>query len=75
MYFDEALLALRLDDKMGMPIRRHITRPVDGWQGKWLERIDGQVTVRVDRNLTLPPMDEPLVSTEDMSAADWEVLE
>lgn len=73
MYYDEAINTLRMDATFGLPVRRSIRRL--GWEGKWIEWLDGHVTVGIDRELTLPPVGDPLISTEDLSARDWIVEE
>lgn len=71
MFFDEALQAIRLDDRLGMPVKRHMTRSVEEWQGKRIVWTDGAVGINVDFDLP----GRPLISIEDMSASDWEVRE
>lgn len=75
MFFDEALQAIRLDDRLGMPVKRYMTRSVEEWQGKRVVWTDGTMGVGIDFDRAHLPFRDLLISIEDMSASDWEVRE
>lgn len=73
MYFDEALCAIRMDEKFGLPIPRYITRPVASWTGRWIEWRDGRISIHAAPGIAPKGCDRILPS--DMQARDWMVLE
>lgn len=72
MYYDEAVLALRMDATFGLPVRRSITRDTGSWAGRWLEWHRGQLTECYDGDLRREFGD---ITTHDLSAKDWIVEE